>query len=171
MKRFLLIVAVLTASGMSGVQAANDEPSFRSGSDGLPAGTLAGHWTKVNDKTYQLDIAGGHVQGTRTWFEASWVSPWTTKGEMAEFNLSYDFSAANAGNKLEFKSQYRFQARGEAWSPWHKHPAMPYEDTLSFWGGGSGFGSTGSPLRFDWRATGSVKDPSLLKGWIEVSIN
>jgi hypothetical protein len=171
MKRTALALVVLLLAPVSGARAADEAPYFRSGSDGAPATTLMGEWTAIDDRTYRLELKGGHVAGDRTWFEAGWISPWTTPGGHSEFEMLYDFTSANWSDKLKFFSKYRYKEKGGKWSEWRKHRTMDYEDSVTFWGGGTGAIASWGPLRFEWRAEGYMTRPSIVTGSIEVSVS
>src|SRR5688572_10952204 len=133
LKRLALVVACLVVATATPA-VARDDPYFESHSDGSPVDTLQGQWTtEPGGRAIHLEIMGGHLSGTKTWFRAGWVSPFTPKGQEASFEMTYDFSAFNIGKKMALTSRFRWQQPGRPWSSWHRHPhsSIPYEDTLT----------------------------------------
>ncbi len=173
MRRVCLILAVLALTSTSVAHARDGEPYFRSGSDGAPTNTLQGEWTPLDERSVRLDLEGGHAIGDRTWFEAGWVTPWVTgtHGQMASFDMTYDFMAVNVGRKIALSFKFRYQEPGGRWSTWFRHPKFDYEEPITFWGGGSMFGTTRERIRFDWRSKGVIEDPELVTGSITVSVS
>jgi hypothetical protein len=168
MKRTLVGFALLLSVLVNTASAATAAPYFETGTDGLPVSLITGEWVQSDENGYTLELDGTHAVAARSWFRAGWTSPWID-GPEAEFEMSYQFSSANAGKKLIYGSAVRTQRRGQPWSAWSKHPGMPYEDMFTSWGGGTGVISIGgSAIRFQWKARASVEDASIVNGSIDV---
>jgi hypothetical protein len=174
-KLLILVMSVLLIAPWSSTFA-GENPYFVTGTDGAPAGTLVGAWeTSADGRSVELELVGGHVVGTKTWFEAGWVSPWTTAGEQATFDSKAEFSSLNQlGETIRFESKMRWRDKNGPWSAWSRFP-MKLEIEDGSWAGmgfGSGFG-TGSrgSMRFEWRVRGVLKATAELDGVISLTVN
>jgi hypothetical protein len=175
-KLLILALAVLLLAPTSSTLAAGDNPYFETGSDGAPASTLVGRWDTSDDgRTVELALVGGHLVGGKTWFEAGWVSPWTTAGKRASFESNAEFSSLNIlGESIHFETKMRWREQGGAWALWQRFPADLKIEGGS-WGGmgfGSGFGAgSRDSMRFEWKVRGVLRATAELDGTISLTVN
>lgn len=174
MKRLSSIVLVACFLGLPSASAAAATPTFRSSTEGLPAGTIQGIWSETEEgRAVSLQLGGGHLVAARTKFRAGWLTPWTTRGQFPEFNGSFAFESMNQlGEHYRLNWEMRFRQRGEEWGSWFKHSFGFKGGSYSATGGGSAFGSfSKESYRFEWRLSGKVLKTTTLQGQIDLRVN
>lgn len=170
-----LVIAFL-ALPVPGIEARGDNPYFETRSEGSPIDTLMGSWTTSSDgREVSLEMVGAHVAGDRTWFEAGWLTPWTTKGQAASFETEFGFSSLNQlGETIRFHVRMRWRERKQPWGSWRSSP-FPMEMEGGSWsgvGGGSGFLTMSRrSMRFEWQIRGVMTGTAELDGSITLSVN
>lgn len=164
----VLIVVVLGAPASAGRQG----PTWSSSTDGLPVSTLAGQWTTISEREVHLDIAGGHAAGAKTTFEASWVSPYTSKGEVPEYSGGLFINSMNElGDDIYLKDFWRFRYKGEEWSPWFRErfKLRPGWTGMGFSMGFMSFSE--DQVKFEWRLKGTIIGTAEIDGYADFWVN
>jgi hypothetical protein len=147
--------------------------TWESETQGLPVSTTLGRWTVSDDgRSAELIFAGGHLIEAGTTFRATWLTPFTTKDEVATFESSYEVENENQfGENVRITQSFRFREKGEEWWPWmtSRHTFKPGSNGM---GGGSAFeGGDKDQVQFEWRWTGRIVAPTFLRGSAILSIN
>lgn len=167
----LLAIGVLYLP--SAAHAREPGPTWRSETTGSPVSTMQGRWTESDDgRTVELTLIGGHLVEAGTTFEATWLTPFTTKGETPRFESSYEFENHNdLGDVIHLTQGFRFREKGGEWWPWFTNTHKLRAGT-NFVGGTSMFGGgRRKQMQFEWRLTGTIEAPTYLKGSASFSIN
>jgi hypothetical protein len=138
----------------------------------MPISALAGRWTTSSEREVHLDFAGGHAAGEKTTFEASWVSPYTSKGEVPEFSGDLSISSMNAfGKDIFLTDMFRFRYKGKPWSPWFRHRSKLKPGWTGL-GSGMAFMSFGkAEVKFEWRLKGTITGPAEIDGYADFWVN
>jgi hypothetical protein len=148
-------------------------PTWESETQGLPVSTTQGHWIVSDDgRSVELIFAGGHIIEAGTTFRATWLTPFTTRNEVAIFESSYELENENhLGEDIKITQSFRFREKGEKWWPWmtSRHTLKPGSNGM---GGGSFFeGGDKDQVQFEWRWTGRIVAPTFLRGSASLSIS
>lgn len=140
--------------------------TWKSETEGSPVSTLQGEWTtNASGRKVELNFVGGHLVHAGTTFRASWVTPYTTKGERARFESQFELQNLNeVGKSIPLAESFRFRRKGHRWSGWivsrtKLRPGSTALGSASWFEGGSSV-----QTRFEWRLTGSIKAPTYLEG-------
>lgn len=169
---YLVLIAYLLVLPQA-VSAREVGPTWSSETNGLPTSTTQGHWTVSADgRSVELIFAGGHLIEAGTTFRATWLTPFTAKGEKANFVTSYELENENSlGENIKITQSFRWREKGKPWWPWmtQGHSLKP---GATYMGGGSEFMSGAKEqVQFEWRWVGRIVAPTYLRGSAQLSIN
>ena len=171
--RFLAAVSALLLSLPQAALARETGPTWHSETTGLPVSTMQGQWTESDGgRSAELSFFGGHLIQPWTTFKATWLSPFTSKGERASFEDEYELeNENNFGKSIDTKMSFRFRNKGELWTQWWTF-AYKLKPGRNFLGGATMFFTDQKgQMQFEWRMTGKIKAPTYLRGSATFKVN